>query len=57
MPAPLITVVIATRLREDRLGYLTAMHTSLTRQSVPWEAVVALDGASSCSSTTPGTVS
>ncbi len=42
---PLITVVIATQLREDRLDYLTAMHASLTRQSVPWEAVVALDGA------------
>ncbi|MEU1629244.1 glycosyltransferase [Streptomyces sp. NPDC020096] len=40
----MITVVIATRLREDRLGYLTAMHASLTRQSVPWEAVIALDG-------------
>ncbi|MFE5934223.1 glycosyltransferase family 2 protein [Streptomyces sp. NPDC056470] len=45
MPVPPITVVIATRLREDRLGYLTAMHTSLTRQRVPWEAVIALDGA------------
>ncbi|MGW0312658.1 glycosyltransferase [Streptomyces flavidovirens] len=41
-----MTVVIASRLREDRLGYLTAMHASLTRQSVPWEAVIALDGAS-----------
>ncbi|WP_437064752.1 glycosyltransferase family 2 protein [Streptomyces sp. enrichment culture] len=40
-----MTVVIATRLREDRLDYLTAMHASLTRQSVPWEAVIALDGA------------
>lgn len=43
---PLITVVIASQLREDRLGYVTAMHASLTRQSVPWEAVIALDGAS-----------
>ncbi|MEU7205607.1 glycosyltransferase [Streptomyces sp. NPDC045470] len=41
----MITVVIATRLREDRLGYLTAMHASLSRQSVPWEAVIAVDGA------------
>ncbi|WP_189940939.1 glycosyltransferase family 2 protein [Streptomyces aurantiogriseus] len=40
-----MTVVIATRLRPDRLGYLTALHESLTRQSVPWEAVIALDGA------------
>ncbi|MFD0459635.1 glycosyltransferase [Streptomyces violaceoruber] len=40
----MITVVIATRLRDDRLDYLTAMHASLTRQSVPWEAVIALDG-------------
>ncbi|MEU2874097.1 glycosyltransferase [Streptomyces olivoreticuli] len=36
---------MATQLRADRLNYLTAMHTSLTRQSVPWEAVIALDGA------------
>ncbi|MFE0207391.1 glycosyltransferase family 2 protein [Streptomyces sp. NPDC058985] len=42
----MITVVIATRLRDDRLDYLSAMHASLTRQSVPWEAVIALDGAS-----------
>ncbi|MFE3389534.1 glycosyltransferase [Streptomyces anulatus] len=40
-----MTVVIASQLREDRLDYLTAMHASLTRQSVPWEAVIALDGA------------
>ncbi|WP_308297356.1 glycosyltransferase [Streptomyces sp. UNOB3_S3] len=40
-----MTVVIATQLREDRLEYLTAMHASLTRQSVPWEAVIAIDGA------------
>lgn len=46
LPTPLITVVIATRLCDDRLDYLTAMHASLTRQSVPWEAVIALDGAS-----------
>ncbi|MFG2564650.1 glycosyltransferase family 2 protein [Streptomyces sp. NPDC048567] len=37
--------MIATRLRADRLDYLTAMHASLTRQTVPWEAVIALDGA------------
>ncbi|MFD4123921.1 glycosyltransferase family 2 protein [Streptomyces globisporus] len=42
----MITVVIASQLREDRLAYLTAMHASLARQSVPWEAVIALDGAS-----------
>ncbi|MBT2409360.1 glycosyltransferase [Streptomyces sp. ISL-12] len=41
----MITVVVATRLHDDRLDYLTALHTSLTRQSVPWEAVIALDGA------------
>ncbi|MFJ4203462.1 glycosyltransferase [Streptomyces sviceus] len=40
-----MTVVIATRLQPDRLGYLTALHESLTRQSVSWEAVIALDGA------------
>ncbi|MFI0743001.1 glycosyltransferase [Streptomyces sp. NPDC021100] len=40
-----MTVVIATQLREDRLEYLAAMHASLTRQSVPWEAVIAIDGA------------
>ncbi len=45
LSTPPITVVIASRLREDRLDYLTAMHASLTRQSVPWEAVIALDGA------------
>jgi hypothetical protein len=45
LPTPPITVVIATRLREDRLDYLTAMHASLVRQAVPWEAVIALDGA------------
>ncbi|WP_405595455.1 glycosyltransferase family 2 protein [Streptomyces sp. NBC_01092] len=36
---------MTTQLRPDRLPYLTAMHESLTRQSVPWEAVIALDGA------------
>ncbi|MFJ6752181.1 glycosyltransferase family 2 protein [Streptomyces sp. NPDC091266] len=41
----MITVIIATRLREERLDYLAAMHASLTRQTVPWEAVIALDGA------------
>ncbi|MFE4017982.1 glycosyltransferase family 2 protein [Streptomyces sp. NPDC059101] len=41
----MITVVIATRLCEDRLGYLVAMHASLTRQTAPWEAVIAIDGA------------
>nr|WP_308190089.1 glycosyltransferase [Streptomyces aculeolatus] len=40
-----MTVVIATRAQPDRLDYLTAMHASLTRQTVPWEAVIALDGA------------
>ncbi|MEU4174769.1 glycosyltransferase [Streptomyces sp. NPDC026589] len=40
-----MTVVVATRLREDRLAYLAALHASLARQSVPWEAVIALDGA------------
>lgn len=45
LPTPLITVVIATRLREDRLNHLTAMHASLTRQTAPWEAVIVLDGA------------
>ncbi|AJC55061.1 glycosyltransferase [Streptomyces sp. 769] len=44
---PKVTVVIATQLREDRLGYLAAMHASLDRQSVPWEAVVAIDGVDS----------
>ncbi|MFE3249927.1 glycosyltransferase family 2 protein [Streptomyces sp. NPDC059209] len=41
----MITVIIATRLREDRLDHLSAMHASLTRQSVPWTAVIAIDGA------------
>ncbi|MFF4822698.1 glycosyltransferase family 2 protein [Streptomyces sp. NPDC001212] len=50
---PLITVVIATRLREDRLAYLAAMHASLQRQSVAWEAVIALDGADSDRLPTP----
>lgn len=40
--SPPITVVIATRLREDRLGSFTAMRASLTRQTVPWQAVIAL---------------
>ncbi len=44
-PRPKITVVIATRLRTDRLAFLVSMHASLCRQGVPWEAVVALDGA------------
>ncbi|WP_406439106.1 glycosyltransferase [Streptomyces sp. NBC_01613] len=38
-------MVIATQLRPDRLAFLVSMHASLCRQSVPWEAVVALDGA------------
>ncbi|MFJ2296845.1 glycosyltransferase family 2 protein [Streptomyces sp. NPDC087894] len=38
-------MVIATQLRPERLAFLTAMHASLCRQSVPWEAIVALDGA------------
>ncbi|MEV5994691.1 glycosyltransferase [Streptomyces sp. NPDC052115] len=42
---PDITVVIATRLRPERLGYLAELHASLTRQTVPWEAVLVLDGA------------
>ncbi|MGJ5751608.1 glycosyltransferase family 2 protein [Streptomyces puniciscabiei] len=40
-----MTVVIATQLRSDRLQYLAAMHASLQRQGVPWEAVVTIDGA------------
>ncbi|MFI8103429.1 glycosyltransferase family 2 protein [Streptomyces sp. NPDC086023] len=40
-----MTVVIATQLRPDRLSYLQEMHASLTRQTVPWEAVLVLDGA------------
>ncbi|MCZ1006844.1 glycosyltransferase family 2 protein [Streptomyces lydicus] len=39
-----MTVVIATQLRPERLEFLAAMHASLCRQSVPWEAIVALDG-------------
>ncbi|MFD4476435.1 glycosyltransferase family 2 protein [Streptomyces sp. NPDC058471] len=42
---PDITVVIATQLRPERLGYLVELHASLTRQTVPWEAVLVLDGA------------
>ena len=38
-------MVIATQLRPERLAFLVSMHASLCRQSVPWEAVVALDGA------------
>ncbi|MFB7255056.1 glycosyltransferase family 2 protein [Streptomyces nojiriensis] len=45
LSAPQITVVIATQLRPERLPYLQEMHASLTRQSVPWEAVLVLDGA------------
>ncbi len=45
LPSPRITVVIATRLHDDRLDYLTATHASLTRQTVPWEAVIAIGGA------------
>lgn len=37
LPAPSITVIAATRLREDRLAHLAALHTSLARQSVPWQ--------------------
>ncbi|MFE0188000.1 glycosyltransferase family 2 protein [Streptomyces sp. NPDC058989] len=36
---------MATQLRPDRLNYLAAMHASLDRQSVPWEAIVSIDGA------------
>ncbi|MET9544233.1 glycosyltransferase [Streptomyces sp. NPDC006627] len=42
---PDITVVIATRLRRERLGYLADLYASLMRQTVPWEAVLVLDGA------------
>ncbi|MEV5878062.1 glycosyltransferase [Streptomyces sp. NPDC052101] len=42
---PDITVVIATQLRPERLGYLNELHASLVRQLVPWEAVLVLDGA------------
>ncbi|WP_446038065.1 glycosyltransferase family 2 protein [Streptomyces sp. SID1121] len=42
----MITVVVASRQHEDRLDCLTPIHASLTRQSVSWEAVNALDGAS-----------
>ncbi|MDX3855670.1 glycosyltransferase family 2 protein [Streptomyces sp. AK02-01A] len=42
---PEITIVIATQLRPERLTYLTELHASLTRQTVPWEAVLVLDGA------------
>lgn len=38
-------MVIATQLRPERLAFFADMHASLCRQSVPWEAVVALDGA------------
>ncbi|MGW7303977.1 glycosyltransferase family 2 protein [Streptomyces sp. NPDC054835] len=41
-----MTVVIATQLRPERLPYLTEMHASLARQTIPWEAVLVLDGAS-----------
>ncbi|WP_420036035.1 glycosyltransferase [Streptomyces sp. cg28] len=37
-------MVIATQLRSDRLAFLTAMHTSLRRQSVPMEIIISLDG-------------
>ncbi|MFH9957436.1 glycosyltransferase family 2 protein [Streptomyces roseolus] len=40
-----MTVVIATQLRLERLPYLEEMHASLARQTVPWEAVLVLDGA------------
>ncbi|WP_079125841.1 glycosyltransferase family 2 protein [Streptomyces sp. ERV7] len=40
-----MTVVIATQLRPERLPFLEAMHASLTRQTVPWQAVLVLDGA------------
>ncbi|RST03752.1 glycosyltransferase family 2 protein [Streptomyces sp. WAC05950] len=45
LSAAQITVVIATQLRPERLPYLQEMHASLTRQTVPWEAVLVLDGA------------
>ncbi|MGW2404060.1 glycosyltransferase [Streptomyces sp. NPDC001739] len=42
---PEVTLVIATQLRPSRLGFLEALHKSLTAQTVAWEAVLAVDGA------------
>ncbi|WP_225847427.1 glycosyltransferase family 2 protein [Streptomyces sp. HPF1205] len=36
---------MATRLRPERLDYLTELHASLAAQDADWEAVLALDGA------------
>ncbi|WP_435127332.1 glycosyltransferase family 2 protein [Actinacidiphila sp. bgisy144] len=38
-------MVTATRLRPERLDYLTELHASLEAQDADWEAVLALDGA------------
>ncbi|MFG2115543.1 glycosyltransferase family 2 protein [Streptomyces sp. NPDC048718] len=54
MSSPQITVVITTRLRPERLPYLQQMHASLTRQTVPWKAVLVLDGAAP--GRVPGTI-
>ncbi|BAU88016.1 glycosyl transferase family protein [Streptomyces laurentii] len=45
LSSPQITVVITTPLRPERLPYLQQMHASRTRQTVPWKAVLVLDGA------------
>ncbi|WP_399428883.1 glycosyltransferase family 2 protein [Streptomyces sp. WAC 06783] len=42
---PDITIIIATQLCPERLDYLRELHHSLTQQTVPWEAVLAVDGA------------
>jgi glycosyltransferase involved in cell wall biosynthesis len=44
-PTADISVVIATQLRPERLRYLEELHRSLQQQTIPWEAVLALDGA------------
>ncbi|MFI5804381.1 glycosyltransferase [Streptomyces sp. NPDC051561] len=36
---------MATQLKPERLDYLVEMHASLARQSIRWQAVIALDGA------------
>lgn len=41
-----VTVITPTRLTDDRLGYLTALHASLHAQTgQPWKWVLAVDGA------------
>ncbi|MEC3997157.1 glycosyltransferase [Actinacidiphila sp. DG2A-62] len=42
---PDVTVVVATRLRPERLRFLTELHASLDAQDADWEAVLAIDGA------------